>query len=88
MVMAGQTKNSQKMTGKIVYQNVSICIKLLCYQKTSRELHVFSAASAKVMSGALLGPTGYKATKDNVVSLQMSPDLIGSPFYPNNEPGT
>lgn len=39
------------------------------------------------MSGALLGPTGYKATKDNVVSLQMSPDLIGSPFYPNNEPG-
>lgn len=39
-----------------------------------------------VMSGALLGPTGYKATKDNVVSLQMSPDLIGSPFYPNNEP--
>ena len=47
----------------------------------------FKAASAKVMSGALLGPTGYKATKDNVVSLQMSPDLIGSPFYPNNEPG-
>lgn len=40
----------------------------------------------KVMSGALLGPTGYKATKDNVVSLQMSPDFVGSPFYPNDEP--
>eukprot|EP00434_Breviolum_minutum_P005784 symbB.v1.2.005099.t1/scaffold234.1/size257806/18 len=39
-----------------------------------------------VMSGALLGPTGYKATKDNVVSLQMSPDFVGSPFYPNDEP--
>jgi hypothetical protein len=67
--------------------SVSICIKLLWYQKNSKEPSVFSAASAKVMSGALLGPTGYKATKDNVVSLQMSPDLIGSPFYPNNEPG-
>jgi len=41
-----------------------------------------------VMSGALLGPTGYKATKDNVVSLQMSPDFVGSPFYPNDEPVT
>ncbi|CAK9085231.1 unnamed protein product [Durusdinium trenchii] len=39
-----------------------------------------------VMSGAILGPTGYKATKENVVSLQMSPDFIGSPFYPNDAP--
>lgn len=42
---------------------------------------------SKVMSGALLGPTGYEATKDNVVSLQMSPDFVGSPFYPNDGPG-
>ncbi|CAJ1394013.1 unnamed protein product [Effrenium voratum] len=39
-----------------------------------------------VMSGALLAPTGYTATKENVVSLQMSPDFIGSPFYPNDGP--
>ncbi|CAE8741107.1 unnamed protein product [Polarella glacialis] len=36
------------------------------------------------MCGSLLAPTGYLASKDNVVSLQMSPDYIGSPFYPDN----
>lgn len=45
---------------------------------------LFPLQFAKVMSGALLGPTGYEATKDNVVSLQMSPDFVGSPFYPND----
>lgn len=38
-----------------------------------------------VMGGAILAPVGYTATKDNVVDLQMSPDYIGSPFYPNND---
>mmetsp|Transcript_78436 Transcript_78436/g.197024 ORF Transcript_78436/g.197024 Transcript_78436/m.197024 type:complete len:774 (-) Transcript_78436:27-2348(-) len=37
-----------------------------------------------VMSGAILSPSGYKAEARNVVSLQMSPDFTGSPFYPDN----
>eukprot|EP00404_Azadinium_spinosum_P007422 CAMPEP_0180441336 /NCGR_PEP_ID=MMETSP1036_2-20121128/13572_1 /TAXON_ID=632150 /ORGANISM="Azadinium spinosum, Strain 3D9" /LENGTH=693 /DNA_ID=CAMNT_0022447545 /DNA_START=134 /DNA_END=2218 /DNA_ORIENTATION=- len=37
-----------------------------------------------VMGGAVLAPTGYKATNDNMVYLQMSPDFTGSPFYPDN----
>lgn len=37
-----------------------------------------------VMSGALLAPIGYEVTKNNAVSLQMSPDYIGSPFYPDD----
>jgi len=41
---------------------------------------------AFVISGAILAPTGYEGTEDNVVSLQMSPDHTGSPFYPNNGP--
>uniref|UniRef100_A0A7S1LTP9 Uncharacterized protein n=1 Tax=Alexandrium catenella TaxID=2925 RepID=A0A7S1LTP9_ALECA len=39
---------------------------------------------AFVMSGALLAPTGYTATDRTVVSLQMSPDFSGSPFYPES----
>lgn len=37
-----------------------------------------------VMSGAILAPTGYQADKSNVVSLQMSPDYSGYPFYPDH----
>lgn len=36
-----------------------------------------------VMSGVILAPEGHDATSNNVVSLQMSPDYTGSPFYPN-----
>jgi len=36
-----------------------------------------------VMSGTILAPTGYQAAAQNVVSLQMSPDFSGSPFYPD-----
>uniref|UniRef100_A0A7S2Q2K3 Uncharacterized protein n=1 Tax=Zooxanthella nutricula TaxID=1333877 RepID=A0A7S2Q2K3_9DINO len=39
-----------------------------------------------VMSGTILAPTGYKADAQNVVSLQMSPDYSGSPFFPDNGP--
>eukprot|EP00930_Biecheleria_cincta_P022227 TRINITY_DN16265_c0_g1_i1.p1 TRINITY_DN16265_c0_g1~~TRINITY_DN16265_c0_g1_i1.p1 ORF type:complete len:731 (-),score=110.78 TRINITY_DN16265_c0_g1_i1:288-2414(-) len=38
-----------------------------------------------VMGGAILAPVGYTATKGNVVDLQMSPDYIGSPFYPDDD---
>lgn len=37
-----------------------------------------------VMLGALLAPTGYIASSKSVVSLQMSPDYAGSPFYPDS----
>lgn len=38
-----------------------------------------------IMSGSLLAPTGYQAEAGNVVSLQMSPDYSGSPFYPDQK---
>jgi hypothetical protein len=37
-----------------------------------------------VMSGTVEAPDGYRASELNVVSLQMSPDFTGTPFYPNN----
>uniref|UniRef100_A0A7S1W0B7 Uncharacterized protein n=1 Tax=Alexandrium catenella TaxID=2925 RepID=A0A7S1W0B7_ALECA len=37
-----------------------------------------------VMSGTLLSPDGFRASKDNAISLQMSPDFTGAPFYPDN----
>mmetsp|Transcript_27967 Transcript_27967/g.56630 ORF Transcript_27967/g.56630 Transcript_27967/m.56630 type:complete len:459 (+) Transcript_27967:1-1377(+) len=39
---------------------------------------------AMVMDGTLLGPQGYGSGPENEVSLQMSPDYIGSPFYPDD----
>jgi hypothetical protein len=36
-----------------------------------------------VINGAVLAPLGYVANGSNIVSLQMSPDFTGSPFYPN-----
>mmetsp|Transcript_61855 Transcript_61855/g.114834 ORF Transcript_61855/g.114834 Transcript_61855/m.114834 type:complete len:553 (+) Transcript_61855:76-1734(+) len=38
-----------------------------------------------VMNGTVLAPLGKEASNDNAVSFQMTPDFIGSPFYPNNE---
>jgi len=37
-----------------------------------------------VMSGTVEAPDGYRASELNVVSLQISPDFTGTPFYPNN----
>eukprot|EP00928_Gymnodinium_smaydae_P100125 TRINITY_DN9750_c0_g1_i4.p1 TRINITY_DN9750_c0_g1~~TRINITY_DN9750_c0_g1_i4.p1 ORF type:complete len:782 (+),score=138.87 TRINITY_DN9750_c0_g1_i4:62-2407(+) len=37
-----------------------------------------------VMGGTLLAPMGYSASPDNAVGLQMSPDYVGSPFWPDN----
>jgi len=37
-----------------------------------------------VMGATLVAPTGYLGDRDNVVSLQISPDYTGSPFYPDN----
>ncbi|CAK9108587.1 Uncharacterized protein SCF082_LOCUS50491 [Durusdinium trenchii] len=37
---------------------------------------------AFVMLGVLLAPLGHESEDDTVVSLQMSPDFSGSPFYP------
>lgn len=37
-----------------------------------------------VMMGALLAPTGYLASGKSVVALEMSPDYVGSPFYPED----
>ncbi|CAK9021504.1 unnamed protein product [Durusdinium trenchii] len=39
---------------------------------------------AYVMCGVVQAPLLYLATNDNVVSLQMTADFVGSPFYPNN----
>lgn len=36
-----------------------------------------------VLNGAILAPVGAAATKDTIVSLQMSPDFTGSPFFPD-----
>ena len=36
------------------------------------------------MCGVVQAPLLYLATNDNVVSLQMTADFVGSPFYPNN----
>lgn len=36
-----------------------------------------------VMSGSILAPVGYEAEVSTVVSLQMSPDISGSPFWPD-----
>ncbi|CAE7031146.1 unnamed protein product [Symbiodinium sp. CCMP2592] len=40
---------------------------------------------AFVMLGVLLAPLGHESDDDTVVSLQMSPDFSGSPFYPGRE---
>jgi hypothetical protein len=37
-----------------------------------------------VVLGALAAAEGHVATPANTVALEMSPDYIGSPFYPNN----
>jgi len=37
-----------------------------------------------IINGALSAPIGYVSTPNNTVALQMSPDYIGSPFYPNS----
>lgn len=37
-----------------------------------------------IMGGTLLAPTG-EHVNNNSVSFQMSPDFVGSPFYPNGE---
>jgi len=37
-----------------------------------------------VMSGTIMAPPGYEATGWNAVSMQMSPDYTGSPFYPDD----
>uniref|UniRef100_A0A7S2PMW4 PNPLA domain-containing protein n=1 Tax=Zooxanthella nutricula TaxID=1333877 RepID=A0A7S2PMW4_9DINO len=39
-----------------------------------------------VMGSTVEAPDGYKATSDNAVYLQVSPDFSGSAFYPNNVP--
>merc|ERR1712061_934613 len=36
-----------------------------------------------VMGGTVLAPQGYGVKGNRIVSLQMSPDFAGSPFYPN-----
>mmetsp|Transcript_29464 Transcript_29464/g.67871 ORF Transcript_29464/g.67871 Transcript_29464/m.67871 type:complete len:555 (-) Transcript_29464:95-1759(-) len=38
-----------------------------------------------VMNGTLLAPLGKEATNETAVSFQMSPNFVGSPFYPNNQ---
>eukprot|EP00928_Gymnodinium_smaydae_P081241 TRINITY_DN64795_c0_g1_i1.p1 TRINITY_DN64795_c0_g1~~TRINITY_DN64795_c0_g1_i1.p1 ORF type:complete len:900 (-),score=220.23 TRINITY_DN64795_c0_g1_i1:75-2651(-) len=38
---------------------------------------------AFVMAGIMLSPSGYVADETNAVSFQMSPDFVGSPFYPD-----
>merc|ERR1711988_1020255 len=38
---------------------------------------------AFVMGGTLFAPFGYEADGNSAVSLQMSPDYTGCPFYPN-----
>ncbi|CAE8593074.1 unnamed protein product [Polarella glacialis] len=43
---------------------------------------------AFIMGGTLLAPQGYPASETNAVSLQMSPDFTGSPFYPGNRLAT
>jgi len=37
-----------------------------------------------IMSGTVEAPEGCAASAESVVSLQMSPDYTGSPFYPND----
>lgn len=39
-----------------------------------------------VMGGTAVAPLGYNGDQSNIVSLQMSPDFSGIPFYPNNGP--
>jgi len=41
---------------------------------------------AFVMGGTLLGPPGFSPNEDSAVSLQISPDFTGSPFYANDGP--
>ncbi|CAJ1422875.1 unnamed protein product [Effrenium voratum] len=38
-----------------------------------------------IMGGTMLAPLGLSATEDSAVSLQMSPDFTGSPFYPKDK---
>jgi len=41
-----------------------------------------------VMNGALLSPQGFTSSNNSIVSLQMSPDYTGSPFWPKDGPLT
>eukprot|EP00930_Biecheleria_cincta_P049558 TRINITY_DN34758_c0_g1_i1.p1 TRINITY_DN34758_c0_g1~~TRINITY_DN34758_c0_g1_i1.p1 ORF type:complete len:731 (+),score=118.07 TRINITY_DN34758_c0_g1_i1:103-2295(+) len=49
------------------------------------EFFVPQASRPKVfiMGGTLLGPQGFAPEEESAVSLQMSPDFTGSPFYPH-----
>ena len=37
-----------------------------------------------ILTATIEAPEGYQASEDSAVSLQMSPDYAGSPFYPND----
>ena len=38
-----------------------------------------------IMNGCTLAPLNYRAEQENVVSLQMSADFTGCPFYPEDQ---
>jgi len=40
-------------------------------------------AKTIIMNAAILSPESFKASADDVVNLQVSPDFTGSPFYPH-----
>eukprot|EP00425_Heterocapsa_triquetra_P037718 CAMPEP_0195081878 /NCGR_PEP_ID=MMETSP0448-20130528/23209_1 /TAXON_ID=66468 /ORGANISM="Heterocapsa triquestra, Strain CCMP 448" /LENGTH=656 /DNA_ID=CAMNT_0040114937 /DNA_START=40 /DNA_END=2010 /DNA_ORIENTATION=- len=66
---------SQEAKNEIVAKNPSLEKAKWTIQRTDRP-------KTFVMSGSLLSPVGYYASTQNAVSLQMSPDFTGSPFYP------
>lgn len=66
---------SEADVGRIVQQNPGLGAVQFVTPRQDRP-------ATLVMCAALLAPLGYTATENNTVSLQMSPDYIGSPFYP------
>eukprot|EP00933_Yihiella_yeosuensis_P016146 TRINITY_DN1389_c6_g1_i1.p1 TRINITY_DN1389_c6_g1~~TRINITY_DN1389_c6_g1_i1.p1 ORF type:complete len:655 (+),score=96.41 TRINITY_DN1389_c6_g1_i1:13-1977(+) len=67
--------SSQKAVEQIVADNPSLHAKQFVTPMPDRP-------TTFVMNGGLGAPEGYRVGH-NGVSLQMSPDFIGSPFYPN-----
>jgi len=73
-VMAASTSDKDR----IVMHNPSLADKTFLIPRTDRP-------KTYVINGAWLAPVGYTSDGSSTVSLQISPDWTGSPYYPDNQ---
>lgn len=68
---------SQEAVKEIIARNPELATAKFAVPRADRP-------KAYTMNGMIIGPAGTEGTETSAVSLQMSPDWIGSPFFPNN----